>query len=537
MIGTTLPNEVVLITAHLDDVPSSGPAPGADDNASGSAAVMMAAEILSRRQFQRTVCFVFFTGEEQAVLGSTAYAAAAYSSGQNIVGVLNLDMISWDKAGGPVVGLHTRSTGNPGYAADKSIADLFTNVVASYGLSDKITPLLISDGWAYSDHAAFWNKGYPAIVAMEDENNDFNPYYHSSNDLPTTLNFVYFTNFMKAAVGTVAHLCSSSDSGIPQAIARIKATPTTGAAPFAVAFDGSASSGSTGTIVSYDWNFGDGATGSGATVNHTYTAAGAYTASLTVTDTAGATDVAIVTIAANSSDLRARTASLSVDSAGMLKIFASVINDGTVSTGTGFKNAHYLSADAVLDPGVDRLIYENSRTTALEAGQTWSYTASLSIAGVEPGSYYLILSTDSAKAIAEGNEANNVLASAPVALRPDLFFSTLEFSSTGTAVTSSLTLKNLGPARQALPVTVGVYISTDTTITKSDILCGTYTTPAGTIFEPGVTLKQTVTFPVPLGTPAGYYYMGAIADPANAIAEWNKSNNTASARNRVRLKR
>ncbi|MEZ4702814.1 MAG: PKD domain-containing protein [Rhodothermales bacterium] len=67
---------------------------------------------------------------------------------------------------------------------------------------------------------------------------------------------------------------------------------THSATDLALSVDGSASSDSDGTIVSYAWTFGDGATGSGATASHTYAAAGTYTVALTVTDDEGATGTA-----------------------------------------------------------------------------------------------------------------------------------------------------------------------------------------------------------------------------------------------------
>ena len=70
--------------------------------------------------------------------------------------------------------------------------------------------------------------------------------------------------------------------------ARFTATPLTGAAPLQVAFDGSGSTDAGGSIASYAWTFGDGGTGSGVTVQHTYQAAGTYTATLVVTDNLGA---------------------------------------------------------------------------------------------------------------------------------------------------------------------------------------------------------------------------------------------------------
>lgn len=70
------------------------------------------------------------------------------------------------------------------------------------------------------------------------------------------------------------------------------ANPLQGPAPLAVAFDASSSFDPDGEIVSYSWNFGDGATGSGVTITHTYDSPGTYTARLTVTDDRGATDSA-----------------------------------------------------------------------------------------------------------------------------------------------------------------------------------------------------------------------------------------------------
>jgi PKD repeat protein len=71
--------------------------------------------------------------------------------------------------------------------------------------------------------------------------------------------------------------------------------PYTGSEGVAVTFDGSGSSDVDGTIVSYDWDFGDGNTGNGVNPTHTYAAAGTYTVSLTVTDDGGATDTASTT--------------------------------------------------------------------------------------------------------------------------------------------------------------------------------------------------------------------------------------------------
>jgi PKD repeat protein len=85
--------------------------------------------------------------------------------------------------------------------------------------------------------------------------------------------------------------------------ASFSATPTSGVAPLTVNFDASGSYDPDGSIVSYTWNFGDGATGTGSAVGHTYTSGNIYIVSLTVTDNDGATDTGtrqiLVTTASN----------------------------------------------------------------------------------------------------------------------------------------------------------------------------------------------------------------------------------------------
>ena len=203
--GVAAPDEIVLITAHLDDMPAGASAPGADDNASGSVAVMLAAQILTGYRFERTVRFVVFTGEEQGLCGSYAYAAAVKTAGDNIVAVFNLDMIAYENVGEPILDLHTRPTSSPGYPADRQIADTFTDAVGLYGLSTALAPMVLTDGITYSDHAEFWSRGYAAVLGIEDDD-DFTPYYHTANDKIGTLDQGYFTAFVKAGLATVAHL-------------------------------------------------------------------------------------------------------------------------------------------------------------------------------------------------------------------------------------------------------------------------------------------------------------------------------------------
>ncbi len=281
--GTTNPGEIVLITAHLDDMPSGSLAPGADDNASGSVGVMVGAELLKQQLFRRTVRFVVFTGEEQWLLGAQAYSDMVYQAGQNITAVYNMDMISYDGTGGPDLRLHTRITSNPGYPGDLAIANTFIDVVNTYSLSSNLTPILDADGITQSDHSAFWNNGYSAILGIEEHDADMTPYYHTTSDTVSTLNMTYFTNFVKAGVGTAAHLAIRDDGTL---IANFTGSPTSGAVPLTVTFTDQ-SIGAT----SWSWNFGDTGTSTSKNPIHTYSTVGTYTVSLTVYNASGSDNI------------------------------------------------------------------------------------------------------------------------------------------------------------------------------------------------------------------------------------------------------
>jgi hypothetical protein len=205
--GLTDPDDIYIVCGHVDSR-SETPytyAPGADDNASGVTAVMIAADILSQYDFDYTVRFVAFTGEEQGLHGSHYYAQDAYYADDNILGVLNLDMIAYDSDADSILELHA-GTGSGSIA----IADLFADVVDTYDI-DLVPQIITAGATNRSDHASFWDYGYDAILAIEDWQ-DFTPYYHTINDQLSTLNIPYFTEFVKASVGTVASMADLLDS-------------------------------------------------------------------------------------------------------------------------------------------------------------------------------------------------------------------------------------------------------------------------------------------------------------------------------------
>ncbi len=279
-LGVTQPGEIVLIMAHLDCMPSGSVSYGADDNGSGSVGVMVCAEILSQYQFNRTLRFCFFTGEEQGLLGSGEYADMIYGNGDDVVAVYNMDMLGYDGSGGPDLRLHTRTTSSSGYTGDLAIANTFIDVVDTYSLDSVLNPIIDADGITASDHSPFWSNGYPAILGIEEHDGDMSPYYHTTSDRVSTLNMTYFANFIRASVGTAAHLAIPG-SGIQAA--NFSATPTSGGYPLTVQFTDL----TTGGPVSWSWDFGDSGTSTQQNPVYTYNSAGIYTVSLTATYSSG----------------------------------------------------------------------------------------------------------------------------------------------------------------------------------------------------------------------------------------------------------
>ncbi len=102
MRGTSLPEERVLVIAHLDSISPAKPgeAPGADDDGSGVAVLLDVARRLAGRSPARTIDFVVFSEEEQGRAGSRSFARAARASGARIEAVLNLDTLGYSASSG-----------------------------------------------------------------------------------------------------------------------------------------------------------------------------------------------------------------------------------------------------------------------------------------------------------------------------------------------------------------------------------------------------------------------------------------------------
>ncbi|NEM06069.1 M28 family peptidase [Geodermatophilus normandii] len=202
---------VVLVTAHMDSTgarqpdyrPEADPAPGADDDASGVAGVLAAAEVFGTLDGasgapRRTVRFVLFNAEEQGLVGSSAYARDQARLGTPIVAVLQMDMIGWDSGSGRTFELHAGFSGSQA-VQQRSLA--LARTIAA--LVPQVSPALpapqlyphdgeVDPGEARSDHHSFQAVGYPACLVSEDlfagpgpsaPPADMNPQYHLPSDV------------------------------------------------------------------------------------------------------------------------------------------------------------------------------------------------------------------------------------------------------------------------------------------------------------------------------------------------------------------
>ncbi len=198
--GQVYPEDVLIICGHYDSHSDflSTLAPGADDNASGTAAAMEAARILTAYPLDFTVRFIAFTAEEIGLFGSRKYAAEARAQRENIIGIINLDMIAYPDN----IPEDLEIIVNP---ASEWLATKFLGVSGAYGLVD-INPV-VNASIVYSDHSPFWDQGYPALLAIEDYPDPVrNPYYHSPADTIDTLDFGFFRDSTRAALTVLAEM-------------------------------------------------------------------------------------------------------------------------------------------------------------------------------------------------------------------------------------------------------------------------------------------------------------------------------------------
>lgn len=215
--GRTYPDDWIILCGHYDSTSGSETrsynAPGADDNASGTAAVMEAARVLASRDFDFSIIFVAFSAEEWGLYGSRALASAARQAGRRIVAVINLDMIAYADAMPEDLDLVVNNY-------SQWVAERLRNAASTYaGLSSR---KIIDASFTYSDHAPFWDNGYAAVLGIEDVPIK-NPFYHTTNDRIETLNFTFFRQAVGSAVALSGELAQPIRAGYPRTPAGLQA--------------------------------------------------------------------------------------------------------------------------------------------------------------------------------------------------------------------------------------------------------------------------------------------------------------------------
>lgn len=222
--GTTCPEKTFIVGTHYDSV---GVSPGADDNASGVAATLEIARLLSGQSFQASVDFVAFSFEESGMVGSSQMATAAKSAGRDLLGMFSLEMIGYTC---DVPGCQLYPPGIPpqqptgdyiaviGNANSDSLLSSFTGASATAVPSLPVLPYEVPGNGETlpdvrrSDHAPFWDEGYQALL-ITDTSNFRNPNYHHASDTLDTLDLAFAADVANAALATVVQTLTADQNG------------------------------------------------------------------------------------------------------------------------------------------------------------------------------------------------------------------------------------------------------------------------------------------------------------------------------------
>ena len=200
--GGELRDEIVVIGAHYDSVVGC---PGANDNASGVAAMLALARTFAGKSGSRTLRFVAFTNEEPPhfwtdEMGSLVYAKRCRANDDKVVAMLSLETIGFysDEKGSQHYPFPLRllypSTGNfVGFVGNRSSGELVRRVVGSFRKHGQfpsqgaVLPDAIREaGW--SDQWSFWQVGYPALMVTDTAPFRYE-HYHLDSDTPDKLDY------------------------------------------------------------------------------------------------------------------------------------------------------------------------------------------------------------------------------------------------------------------------------------------------------------------------------------------------------------
>jgi hypothetical protein len=188
--GTVQPDVLYTVSSHFDSVERG---PGADDNTSGTAALLEAARVLSTRPQSATIHFAFFTGEEAGLLGSREYVRRAVENGDRLVGALNNDMVGF--ANDQRLDNTIRYSNLGIRDVQHSAAILFTNLITYDAKYYKST-----DAHAYYEAYGDIVGGIGSYPILG------NPHYHQIHDQLETVNHHLIAEVSKTTVATLMQL-------------------------------------------------------------------------------------------------------------------------------------------------------------------------------------------------------------------------------------------------------------------------------------------------------------------------------------------
>jgi len=200
--GDSLPEEIIVVGAHYDSAAGS---PGANDNATGVAAVLEMARLLAGRETARTVRFAAFVNEEPpffqtARMGSLVYARAARRKKEKILAAISLETIGcfFDNPGSqnypPPLGLvYPDRADFIGFVGNLSSSLLLRRTLASFRRHASLpaqglaAPSIVT-GVSWSDHWSFWQEGFPAVMVTDTALFRY-PHYHAGSDTPDKIDY------------------------------------------------------------------------------------------------------------------------------------------------------------------------------------------------------------------------------------------------------------------------------------------------------------------------------------------------------------
>lgn len=210
----------LILAAHYDTVTGS---PGADDNASALTVLLEVARRLRTTALARPVQFITFCLEEENLLGSRAYTAQLRESGQAVYGAIVLECVGYasDLEGSqrtpPGIPVAVPSVGNfLALIGNQTAAPLTAALSRAMAPAVPVVPLIVPGNGEQlpdtrrSDHTAFWEQGFAAVM-VTDTANFRNPHYHRSTDTVDTLNLTFLAAVTDAVTNAVLALAAAPE--------------------------------------------------------------------------------------------------------------------------------------------------------------------------------------------------------------------------------------------------------------------------------------------------------------------------------------